>query len=92
MDELSAPVLALNLPGSSGGGADRALALARELGEPTRISTRQLLRDPPTLALELIPERTVFVYENPSVVAAAAIGWARAAAPCSAPRASRKRR
>ena len=72
VDELSAPVLALNLPGSSGGGTDRALALARELGEPTRISTRQLLRDPPSLALELIPERTVFVCENPSVVAAAA--------------------
>jgi uncharacterized protein (TIGR02679 family) len=72
VDELSAPVLALNLPGSSGGGTDRALALARELGEPTRISTRQLLRDPPSLALELISERTVFVCENPSVVAAAA--------------------
>jgi uncharacterized protein (TIGR02679 family) len=72
VDELSAPVLVLNLPASASGGTDRALALAWELGEPTRLSTRQLLRDPPAIAPALIPERTVFVCENPSIVAAAA--------------------
>jgi uncharacterized protein (TIGR02679 family) len=69
-DELSAPVLLLNMPARLIGPTGRALVLAAETGEPYRLSTRQLLRDPPVFAL---PDRAVvFVCENPSVVAAAA--------------------
>lgn len=69
-DELSAPVLVLNLPAVPSGPSGRALALAAEAGEPYRLSTRQLLRAPPTFALD--PGSVVFACENPSVVAAAA--------------------
>lgn len=69
-DELSAPVLILNLPAVLNNPTGRALALAAEAGEPYRLSTRQLLRTPPTFALA--PGSTVFACENPSVVAAAA--------------------
>jgi uncharacterized protein (TIGR02679 family) len=69
-DELSAPALLLNLPTRATNATGRALALAAEVGEPYRLSTRQLLRDPPELALT--GETTIFICENPSVVAAAA--------------------
>jgi uncharacterized protein (TIGR02679 family) len=69
-DELSAPALVLNLPAVANNPTGRALALAAEAGEPFRLSTRQLLRTPPTFALAA--GDTVFACENPSVVAAAA--------------------
>lgn len=50
-DELSAPALVLNLPALPNNATGRALAFAAETGEPYRLSTRQLLRDPPTFAL-----------------------------------------
>jgi uncharacterized protein (TIGR02679 family) len=67
-DELSAPVLTLGLRGDGPGLTDRALRLHAEAGEPYRLTTRQLLREPPRLALA----GTVYVCENPTVVAAAA--------------------
>jgi uncharacterized protein (TIGR02679 family) len=68
-DELSAPVLVLNLPALGATTTARALALHADTGEPYRISTRQLLR-----ALLRFPSTLVrvFVCENPTVVAAAA--------------------
>lgn len=69
-DELSAPALVLNLTASPTNHTGRALSLAAEAGEPYRLSTRQLLRDPPTF--QAIPGDIVFLCENPSVVAAAA--------------------
>ncbi len=68
-DELSAPVLVLNLPALGVTTASRALALHAETGEPYRISTRQLLRTPLQFPSTLA---RVFVCENPTVVAAAA--------------------
>lgn len=67
MDELSAPLLVLNLPASAEGPTDRALRIHAEAGEPYRLSVRQLLRTAPTIASD-----TVYVCENPAVVAAAA--------------------
>ncbi|MEX0657509.1 MAG: TIGR02679 family protein [Egibacteraceae bacterium] len=90
-DELSAPVLTLNLPtaataraatagartpSASIGATDRALAVHAEAGEPYRLSVRQLLRDPPALTTT-----AVFVCENPTVVAAAANRLGAASAP-----------
>jgi uncharacterized protein (TIGR02679 family) len=69
-DELSAPALVLNLPAAETTPTGRALALAAETGEPYRLSTRQLMRDPIQFRIE--PGTVVFVCENPSVVAAAA--------------------
>jgi uncharacterized protein (TIGR02679 family) len=67
-DELSAPVLALNLRPTDGNVTARALALHADAGEPYRVSIRQLLRD----RLRFAPNTRVFVCENPTVVAAAA--------------------
>jgi len=75
-DELSAPVLTLNLPARPAGTAGRALAVHAEAGEPYRLSVRQLLRDPP----DLLPA-AVYVCENPTVVAAAANRLGPASAP-----------
>ncbi|MGI8874506.1 MAG: TIGR02679 family protein [Egibacteraceae bacterium] len=78
-DELSAPVLALNLPTApttNTGATTRALAVHAEAGEPYRLSTRQLLRDPPALRAAI-----VFVCENPTVLAAAANRLGAASAP-----------
>jgi uncharacterized protein (TIGR02679 family) len=76
-DELSAPVLTLGLRGDGPGVTDRALRLHAETGEPYRLTTRQLLREPPTLA----SAATVYVCENPTVVAAAANRLGAAGAP-----------
>ena len=70
-DELSAPVLVLNLRAADGQPTSRALRLYAEAGEPTFISIRQLLRTPPTFSQEVVGSK-VFVCENPSVVAAVA--------------------
>ena len=76
-DELSAPVLTLGLRGDGQGLTDRALRLHAEAGEPYRLTTRQLLREPPALA----SPATVYVCENPTVVAAAANRLGAATAP-----------
>lgn len=68
LDELSAPALVLNLRGDERSLTGRTLNLHAEAGEPCRLSTRQLLRHPVTIA----PVATVYVCENPTVVAAAA--------------------
>lgn len=70
-DELSAPVLTLNLAGAGETLTDRALRLHAAAGEPYRLTTRQLLREPPAFA-PADAARTVHVCENPTVVAAAA--------------------
>lgn len=73
-DELSAPVLTLNLGaldlGVGGDGlTDRVLALHRAEGEACSLGLRQLVRHPPRLAH--LAGRAVFVCENPTVVAVA---------------------
>ncbi|MGC4120177.1 MAG: TIGR02679 family protein [Myxococcales bacterium] len=70
-DELSGPVLVLNLAVPGDTCLCRALRLHAEAGEPYRISTRQLVREPLPLE-EGAAGRRVFVCENPSVVIAAA--------------------
>jgi len=70
-DELSSPVLVLNLLPDSSGPAGEALRLHRSAGEPYRLSTRQLLRDQ-ALFRSGAKVRRVFVCENPTIVAAAA--------------------
>ena len=79
-DELSAPVLIVNLRGDGTTVTDRALALHAGAGEPYRLTTRQLLREPPTFGPATTP-RTVYVCENPTVVAAAANRLGAAGAP-----------
>ncbi len=71
LDELSSPVLVLNLNGDQQSLTGRSLNLYAAAGEPSRLSVRQLLRHPPHFEsgdIGLI----VFVCENPTVVAAAA--------------------
>jgi uncharacterized protein (TIGR02679 family) len=69
-DELSVSVLTLNLVSCSAGTTARALRLHAEVGEPYRLSTRQLLREMPVF--DAAEHATVYVCENPTVVAAAA--------------------
>jgi uncharacterized protein (TIGR02679 family) len=73
-DELSSRVLVLGLPADPGTGdprrpTGRILAAARDGGEPAVLTLRQLTRDDPRFRLG---DSTVFVCENPAVVAAAA--------------------
>lgn len=71
VDELSSPVLVLNLKGDRQSLTGRSLNLHSAVGEPCRLSVRQLLRHPPSFE----PSGTcpiVFICENPTVVAAAA--------------------
>lgn len=67
--DVTVPVLTLGLPGDADGPTGRALGGWREAGQPVHLNLRQLERDPPRLAMR---GRTVFVCENPVVVAAAA--------------------
>lgn len=66
---LTAPVLTVGLPGDPATGTGRLLGVAAERGEPLHLSLRQLVGDPPRLAL---PGQRVWVCENPTVVAVAA--------------------
>lgn len=70
LDELSSPVLVLNLKGDHQSLTGQSLNLHCAAGEPCRLSARQLLRDPPRF--ESSDGTLVFVCENPTVVAAAA--------------------
>jgi uncharacterized protein (TIGR02679 family) len=67
--ELTNPVLALNLPGDPATATGRTLGIGAEAGQPLHLTARQLIRDAPELPVR---GRTVFVCENPSLVAAAA--------------------
>ncbi len=69
-DELSAPVLMLNLAASLSTHSGRAMSVHAEAGEPYRLSVRQLLRDPPDF--RALDGASIYVCENPSVVSAAA--------------------
>jgi len=71
LDELSSPVLVLNLNGDQQSLTGRSLNLHSAAGEPCRLSVRQLLRDPPRFESSDTGS-TVFICENPTVVAAAA--------------------
>ena len=75
VNELARPALFLNLPLHTDTLNTSALAAA---GEPTFISLRQLLRAPPAWAVH---GRTVFVCENPNLVAMAADRWGARCAP-----------
>lgn len=68
-DELSTPVLTLNLGGQGDGLSDRVLRAHRDIGEACSLSLRQLLRHPPGFGH--LAGRKVFVCENPTVVAVA---------------------
>jgi uncharacterized protein (TIGR02679 family) len=80
--ELTNPVLALNLPGDPATATGRTLGIGAEAGQPLHLTARQLIRNPPELPVR---GRTVFVCENPSVVAAAAnrLGAGTAALVCA---------
>lgn len=69
-DELSGAVLVLNLPAEPTNATGQLLRTAHAAGEPLYLTLRQLLRTPPTFSAG--NERTVFVCENPTVLAAAA--------------------
>jgi len=71
VNELARPALFLNLPVHS-------TEIAWASGEPGYLSLRKLLRAPPTWA---VANRTVFVCENPNVVAIAADVLGRDCAP-----------
>jgi uncharacterized protein (TIGR02679 family) len=79
-DELSAPVLVLNLRASDDGPTSRALRLYADAGEPTFLSIRQLLRTPLTFSREVVGS-VVYICENPSVVAAVANRLGKQSAP-----------
>ena len=70
-DELSAPVLVLNLRADGDSLTGQALNLHAVAGEPYRISVRQLRRHPPVFAPTFCGP-VVFVCENPTVVDVAA--------------------
>jgi uncharacterized protein (TIGR02679 family) len=76
--ELAAPALALNLTAHTGTAAGALAEQARTLGEPVHLSLRALLRAPPRW---LLRDRSVFVCENPAVVAMAADRSGSCAAP-----------
>ncbi len=79
-DELSAPVLTVNLRGDGESLTGRALRLHAGAGEPYRLTTRQLLREPAVFDPAVVGRR-VYVCENPTVVAAVANRLGRASAP-----------
>ncbi|SCZ60072.1 TIGR02679 family protein [Thiohalomonas denitrificans] len=66
---LTSTVLVLNLPACGDTPTDRSLVLQREAGEPTWLTLRQLLRQPPGWRASGSP---IHICENPAVVAEAA--------------------
>lgn len=74
-DELSSAVLGLGLPGERQTASGRILKVAQESGQPVWLTLRQLVRDMPSWASasrEGLSGRTVYICENPAVVAVAA--------------------
>ncbi len=80
LDELSTPALLLNLPATSDSALGHLLRTASLAGEPLHLSLRWLMRDPLDHD-EALKRRTVFVCENPTIVALAARQLARQCAP-----------
>ena len=76
LDELSATVLVLGLPGGDDSPTARALQALAETGQPVALTLRQLQAD----ALGGIPAR-VYVCESPELIAAAADQLGAACAP-----------
>ncbi len=70
-DELSAPLLVLNLPAAGEDLGARALRLHATGGEPYRLTARLLLRHAMVFSRQVTGAR-IYVCENPTVVAAAA--------------------
>lgn len=70
-DELSAPVLVLNLRASEDTATSQALDAYAAIGEPTYLSVRQLLRTPPRFSPARLGS-VVYICENPNIVAAVA--------------------
>lgn len=68
VSELAKPVAVLNLQTDGAGPVDRLLETARQAGEPLHLSLRQLLRLQPRWQ----GKQSVYVCENPDVLAAAA--------------------
>jgi uncharacterized protein (TIGR02679 family) len=71
LDELSTPALLLNLPAGSDSALARLLRTASMAGEPLHLSLRWLMRDPLNHE-QTLSSRTIFVCENPTIVALAA--------------------
>jgi uncharacterized protein (TIGR02679 family) len=71
VDELSAPVLVLNLRGAASTLVGRVLNVMADSGEPCHLTVRQLRRADGRVFGEW-NNRTIYVCENPSVIAAAA--------------------
>jgi uncharacterized protein (TIGR02679 family) len=74
-DELSSVVLALGLPGERESASGRILGVARESGQPVWLTLRQLVRDMPrweSTSRRGISGQTVYICENPAVLALAA--------------------
>jgi uncharacterized protein (TIGR02679 family) len=69
VNELAAPVLCLNLRAHDGTPAGELAAVAAGLGQPVHLNLRALLASPPRWA---VANATVYVCENPAVVAIAA--------------------
>jgi uncharacterized protein (TIGR02679 family) len=69
VNELAAPVLCLNLRAHNGAPAGKLAAAAAELGQPVHLNLRALLASTPRWEVANV---TVYVCENPSVVAIAA--------------------
>jgi uncharacterized protein (TIGR02679 family) len=67
LDELSSLVLCLGLPGDARTPLGRVLALQREAGQPAALTLRQLRCHD-----EALPTESVWICENPVVIAAAA--------------------
>jgi uncharacterized protein (TIGR02679 family) len=67
LDELSSLVLCLGLPGDAHTPLGRVLALQREAGQPATLTLRQL-----RCHAEALPTGSVWICENPVVIAAAA--------------------
>jgi uncharacterized protein (TIGR02679 family) len=79
-DELSSTVLCLGLPGGGATATGRILAAAREAGDPCVLTLRQLGRGEDRADLG-VGSGTVFVCENPIVLASAADALAHRAPP-----------
>lgn len=71
LDELSTPALILNLPANGDSALAQLLRTASLAGEPLHVSLRWLMRDPLDHD-QALACRTVFVCENPTIVALAA--------------------
>lgn len=80
LDDLSAPVLVLNLRAAGPGAVARVLNTWAEAGEPSHLTLRALRRLPPGFTPAVTGPR-VFVCENPNVVASAAASLGTSCAP-----------